>query len=81
MSSPVHVIGAGPAVSECALQLARRKMPVVFHAMRPGKGTPSRIEIRRSEVTNLAPPGVVERCPRVPSRKASSTWWVASSEV
>src|SRR5215470_6035538 len=41
MSSPVHVIGAGLAGSECAWQLARRGVPVVLHEMRPGRGTPA----------------------------------------
>ncbi|KAB2963080.1 MAG: methylenetetrahydrofolate--tRNA-(uracil(54)-C(5))-methyltransferase (FADH(2)-oxidizing) TrmFO [Thermoanaerobaculia bacterium] len=34
-SSPVHVIGAGLAGSECAFQLASRGVPVVLHEMRP----------------------------------------------
>jgi methylenetetrahydrofolate--tRNA-(uracil-5-)-methyltransferase len=41
MSTPVHVIGAGLAGSECAWQLARRGVPVVLHEMRPGRGTPA----------------------------------------
>lgn len=34
-SSPVHVVGAGLAGSECAFQLASRGVPVVLHEMRP----------------------------------------------
>ena len=39
--SPVHIVGAGLAGSECAFQLARRGVPVVLHEMRPQKMTPA----------------------------------------
>jgi len=39
--SPVHIVGAGLAGSECAFQLARRGVPVVLHEMRPRKSTPA----------------------------------------
>ncbi|MCM2268609.1 MAG: methylenetetrahydrofolate--tRNA-(uracil(54)-C(5))-methyltransferase (FADH(2)-oxidizing) TrmFO [Thermoanaerobaculia bacterium] len=40
-ASPVHVVGAGLAGSECAWQLARRGVPVVLHEMRPERTTPA----------------------------------------
>jgi methylenetetrahydrofolate--tRNA-(uracil-5-)-methyltransferase len=40
-NSPVHVVGAGLAGSECAWQLARRGIPVVLHEMRPVRPTPA----------------------------------------
>ncbi|MDH3255016.1 MAG: methylenetetrahydrofolate--tRNA-(uracil(54)-C(5))-methyltransferase (FADH(2)-oxidizing) TrmFO [Acidobacteriota bacterium] len=36
---PVHVIGGGLAGAECAFQLARRRVPVVLHEMRPASMT------------------------------------------
>lgn len=41
LASPVHIVGAGLAGSECAFQLARRGIPVVLHEMRPQKMTPA----------------------------------------
>ena len=38
-NTAVHVIGGGLAGSEAAWQLARRKVPVVLHEMRPVRGT------------------------------------------
>jgi len=38
--SPVHVVGAGLAGSEAALQLAAFGLPVVLHEMRPVRSTP-----------------------------------------
>ncbi|MEM9557010.1 MAG: methylenetetrahydrofolate--tRNA-(uracil(54)-C(5))-methyltransferase (FADH(2)-oxidizing) TrmFO [Acidobacteriota bacterium] len=40
-STPVHVVGAGLAGSECAYQLARRGVDVVLHEMRPVRSTPA----------------------------------------
>lgn len=40
-TSPIHVVGAGLAGSECAWQLARRGIPVVLHEMRPERSTPA----------------------------------------
>src|ERR1700745_2777221 len=37
--SPVHVIGGGLAGCEAAWQLARRRVPVVLHEMRPARPT------------------------------------------
>ncbi|MBX2987674.1 MAG: methylenetetrahydrofolate--tRNA-(uracil(54)-C(5))-methyltransferase (FADH(2)-oxidizing) TrmFO [Bdellovibrionaceae bacterium] len=37
----VHVVGAGLAGSECALQLAHRGFPVILHEMRGGMMTPA----------------------------------------
>jgi len=37
--SPVHVIGGGLAGCEAAWQLARRRVPVVLHEMRPVRST------------------------------------------
>ena len=37
--SPVHVIGGGLAGCEAAWQLARRRIPVVLHEMRPARPT------------------------------------------
>src|SRR6516165_6262442 len=37
--SPVHVIGGGLAGCEAAWQLARRRVPVVLHEMRPVRPT------------------------------------------
>ncbi len=39
--TPVHIVGAGLAGSECAFQLARRGVPVVLHEMRPQRSTPA----------------------------------------
>jgi methylenetetrahydrofolate--tRNA-(uracil-5-)-methyltransferase len=39
--TPVHIVGAGLAGSECAYQLARRGIPVVLHEMRPQRSTPA----------------------------------------
>jgi len=39
--SPVHIIGAGFAGSECAWQLAERGVSVVLHEMRPVRSTPA----------------------------------------
>ena len=41
MNTPVTVVGAGLAGSECAWQLARRGIPVRLYEMRPGKYTPA----------------------------------------
>ena len=41
MPTPVHIVGAGLAGSECAWQLARRGVPVVLHEMRPERPTPA----------------------------------------
>lgn len=41
MSQTVHVIGAGLAGSECALQLAKRGISVVLHEERPCSTTPA----------------------------------------
>lgn len=38
---PVHVIGAGLAGPEAAIQVARSGLPVVLHEMRPEKSTPA----------------------------------------
>ena len=37
----MHIIGGGLAGTECAYQLARRKIPVVLWEMRPDKSTPA----------------------------------------
>jgi methylenetetrahydrofolate--tRNA-(uracil-5-)-methyltransferase len=39
--SPVHVVGAGLAGSECAFQLAERGIPVELWEMRPERSTPA----------------------------------------
>ncbi len=49
-SSPVHVVGAGLAGSECAFQLARRGVPVVLHEMRPVRTTPAHSGDRFAEL-------------------------------
>lgn len=41
MAQTVHVIGAGLAGSECALQLAKRGISVVLHEERPSPTTPA----------------------------------------
>ncbi len=41
MSSAIHVIGAGLAGPEAALQVARGGVPVVLHEMRPGRRSPA----------------------------------------
>ncbi len=41
MADTVHVIGAGLAGSECALQLAKRGISVVLHEERPSTTTPA----------------------------------------
>lgn len=41
MAQTVHVIGAGLAGSECALQLAKRGISVVLHEERPSSTTPA----------------------------------------
>ncbi len=38
---PVHVVGAGLAGPEAALQIARHEVPVVLHEMRPLRRTPA----------------------------------------
>ncbi len=40
-TTPVHVVGAGLAGSECAWQLAQRGVPVILHEMRPEVSTPA----------------------------------------
>ena len=40
-ASPIHVIGGGLAGSETAWQIAKAKIPVVLHEMRPNKMTPA----------------------------------------
>src|SRR5690242_21582777 len=37
--NPIHVIGGGLAGSEAAWQIARRRLPVVLHEMRPLRST------------------------------------------
>jgi methylenetetrahydrofolate--tRNA-(uracil-5-)-methyltransferase len=37
--NPIHVIGGGLAGCEAAYQIARRRIPVVLHEMRPTRGT------------------------------------------
>jgi methylenetetrahydrofolate--tRNA-(uracil-5-)-methyltransferase len=39
MNSPVHIVGAGLAGSECGFQLAERGVDVVLHEMRPVRNT------------------------------------------
>ncbi len=41
MNSPIHVIGAGLAGSECAWQLAERGIPVRLYEMKPTRRTPA----------------------------------------
>ena len=41
MPRPIHVVGAGLAGSEAAVQIARHGVPCVLHEMRPGKRTPA----------------------------------------
>ena len=41
MANPVHIVGGGLAGTECAFQLAQRKVPVVLWEMRPEKSTPA----------------------------------------
>ena len=61
--SPVTVIGAGPAGSECAWQLAKRGIPVRLVEMKPKKMTPAHVSpyfgelvcsnsLRSDELTN-----------------------------
>ena len=40
-SRPIHVVGAGLAGPEAAVQIARRGLPVLLHEMRPSKRTPA----------------------------------------
>jgi methylenetetrahydrofolate--tRNA-(uracil-5-)-methyltransferase len=47
---PVHVIGGGLAGSEAAWQLARRRVPVVLHEMRPERGTDAHRTDRLAEL-------------------------------
>ncbi len=47
---PVHIIGAGLAGSEAALQLAARGVPVVLHEMRPVKMTEAHQTSRCAEL-------------------------------
>lgn len=49
-TSPVHVVGAGLAGSECAFQLASRGVPVVLHEMRPVVSTPAHHTDRAAEL-------------------------------
>ena len=49
-TSPVHVVGAGLAGSECAFQLASRGVPVVLHEMRPVVSTPAHKSDRAAEL-------------------------------
>ena len=50
MTSPIHVVGAGLAGSECAFQLASRGVPVVLHEMRPVVSTPAHHTDRAAEL-------------------------------
>jgi len=50
VTSPVHVVGAGLAGSECAFQLASRGVPVVLHEMRPVVSTPAHHTDRAAEL-------------------------------
>lgn len=49
-SSPIHIVGAGLAGSECAYQLASRGIPVVVHEMRPERSTPAHQTDRMAEL-------------------------------